>query len=655
VVDPGTGQYSDSVFSENWTSAWFAGLFVQDRWRLTPDFTLNYGLRWEALQAPFNHTNTAVFPDEANLFGPSTRLFAPGELNGIQDPVLQRGKYASKADWNNLAPRVGFAWTPNFAEKGLMARIFGTGDETVFRGSYDITYFDEGTNMFASTAGNNPGQSQTLLARAGTEYVPGAVTMHSALPTFNAQPLAYKDVWNQSELTFSGNSIQTMSDDLKTGYVQSWNVGIQRLLMKDTVLELRYVGNRGSNLWHTFNMNEVNIFENGFLDEFKRAQQNLAINVQNGRTGFANNGLPGQQALPIFEAAFGARGGAAALPAGSGFTNTNFIQDLTQGEAGRLAGRMAGDSNYLCRMVGNTFSPCVTGNRNFTAPGPYPMNFFVLNPYAAGGNLNLVDDDGFSRYQGLQVQLRRRYLKGLALNVNYTLAKNETNIWADNATQSNNYRTLRDRSFDATVSPFDVRHVFQTFGTYDLPFGKGRHYNIDNSVLNAIAGGWTFGGVITAQSGTPFRLSSGRQTVNGQDAGVVLMNGHSAQEIQDMIHISPGPGLNRYWIDPKLVGPDGRANPEYLAPPTKPGEFGDFIYLRGTNSWNVDASLVKSFALIGRTGMTFHLTVTNLFNHPIFGTPGVLSDHNITSQTFGQTTNPINGPRQMYARFEFKF
>src|SRR5215203_2497838 len=161
VVDPATGQYSDSVLSENWTSAWFAGLFVQDRWRLTPDFTLNYGVRWEALQAPFNHTNTAVFPDQANLFGPSTRLFAPGEWNGIQEPVLQRGKYASKADWNNWAPRVGFAWTPNFTQGGLLSRIFGTGDETVFRGSYDITYFDEGTNIFASTAGSNPGQSQT--------------------------------------------------------------------------------------------------------------------------------------------------------------------------------------------------------------------------------------------------------------------------------------------------------------------------------------------------------------------------------------------------------------------------------------------------------------------------------------------------------------
>jgi hypothetical protein len=663
VVDPATGQYSDSVFFENWTSAWFAGAFVQDRWRLTPDFTLNYGLRWEALQAPYNHTNTAVFPDYANLLGPSTRLFAPGELNGIAEPVLRRGKYATKADWNNWAPRVGFAWTPNFND-GVLSKIFGTGEETVFRGGYDITYFDEGTNMFASTAGNNPGQSQSLLLQPGSPgFTFGGISLQSPLPPFVAQPAAYKDVWPQAELTFGTTGIQTMKDDLATGYVQSWNVGVQRLLMKNTVLEVRYLGNKGNNLWHTFNLNEVNIFENGFLEEFKRAQQNLAINVANGRTGFANNGLAGQSALPIFDAAFGARGSQAAVPTAQGYTNGTFVTDLQQGEAGRLAGRLASSQTYLCRMVGNTFSPCAS--RDYNAAGPYPMNFFVVNPYASGGALNVVDDDGYSKYHALQVQLRRRYTSGLAVSANYTLAKNETNIWADNATQSGNYRTLRDRTFDASVAPFDVRHVFQTFGTYDLPFGKDRHFNIDNPIANAFLGGWTIGGILTAQSGTPFRLSSGRQTVNGNDAGVVLMNGHTVEEIQSMIDVRPGPpsiGFNRYWIDPKLIGPDGRANPEYLAVPTTPGEFGDFVYLRGTNIWNLDGSISKTATIFGRTAMTFHLTVQNVLNHPIWSTPGFLGDTNITSTTFGQATNPLSGgtlsstgARQAYARVEFKF
>jgi hypothetical protein len=173
---------------------------------------------------------------------------------------------------------------------------------------------------------------------------------------------------------------------------------------------VRYLGNRADKLWHSFSLNEVNVFENGFLAEFKNAQANLAINEAAGSTGFSNQGRPGQIALPIFDAAFGARGAATALPGAQAYTNTTFISDLRNGEAGRLAGRLATSATYLCRMVGSTFSPCVSAGRNFTAPGPYAMNFFQVNPYAVSG-LTVVDDDGWSDYHAMQLQLRRRYAK----------------------------------------------------------------------------------------------------------------------------------------------------------------------------------------------------------------------------------------------------
>ncbi len=143
----------------------------------------------------------------------------------------------------NIAPRVGFAWTPRLG--GLLAKVFGSNDETVFRGGYDVTYFDEGTNMFAGSAGNNPGQSQSLLLTPGAPgFTPGGLTLRTPLPPFVAQPAEYKDIWNQSELTFGTTGIQTMRDDIQTGYVQAWNIGMQRLIMKNTVMELRYLGNR---------------------------------------------------------------------------------------------------------------------------------------------------------------------------------------------------------------------------------------------------------------------------------------------------------------------------------------------------------------------------------------------------------------------------
>ena len=135
-----------------------------------------------------------------------------------------------------------------------------------------------------------------------------------------------------------------MKADLKTAYVQAWNIGVQRLMMKNTVLEVRYVGNRASNVWHTYNLNEVNIFENGFLAGFKNAQQNLAINLANGLTGSPTTACPARCALPIFEAAFGARGSRRRCRPTRASPTAGSSPTCSKGEAGRLATSLAGNA-----------------------------------------------------------------------------------------------------------------------------------------------------------------------------------------------------------------------------------------------------------------------------------------------------------------------
>jgi len=111
----------------------------------------------------------------------------------------------------------------------------------------------------------------------------------------------------------TGGGANDFDAHLKAGYTQSYTIGIQRELGKNTVFEARWVRTRGTHLWRQYDMNEVNIIENGFLTEFNNAARNMAIyaaanpgscqitNVGQvlGTCNYGNSGLPGQVNIPI--------------------------------------------------------------------------------------------------------------------------------------------------------------------------------------------------------------------------------------------------------------------------------------------------------------------------------------------------------------------
>jgi len=625
------------------------GLYAQDSWRIRTSLTLNYGLRWELTGAATNPNEVYSSPTPADLIGPSTAPFQPGVLNGVQNPQVLLQPTPYHGDFVNPAPNVGITWNPAKPD-GLLGRVLGS---AVYRAAYGINYYDEGLINFQTAAGNGPGLLQTLTLNPGQPgFAPGGLTLQSTLPPFAVNPTTFAFPVDQSLFTFQrGHS--SIDPDIRTPYIQNFTVGYQRELWRDAAFEIRYVGNRGDNLWRAYDLNEVNIFENGFLDEFKLAQQNLAINVANGRTGFANQGLPGQAALPILEAAFGPRGSQPALASSSGFTSGTFITQLQQGQAGGMANTLAGTNIYMCRLVGNALPACAT--LGYNAAGARAINFFQANPYAAGSSVRILTDEAQSKYDSLQLQFRQRYHNGLSLTANYTYGKARTDRYADSASGVVDYITLRDKSLNWGPDVYDIRHVFQTYGTYELPFGKGKRVDISNTLLNHIAGGWAVSSIARVQTGRPFLLTSGRLTVNQRDAGVVL-NGITVKELQDMVSVRPGPNGNVYVFPESLIGTDGRANPQFLAPPTTPGERGQYIYLYGPGLWNVDVGFAKQFDVAASKKLNFELLFINAFNHrntTVGGTGGANSS--ITSTTFGQTTGTAVGPRNIQLRLQFNW
>ncbi|MCS6805006.1 MAG: carboxypeptidase-like regulatory domain-containing protein [Acidobacteriota bacterium] len=601
------------------------GFYAQDSWRATQELTLNYGLRWEYQGAPRNTNNIYSTPGFEGLWGISGvgNLFRPGVLTGrptVYHLVGDQPVYAR--DLDNLAPSLGFAWSPQ-SQHWLMRKLFGTGGASAIRGGFSISYTREGLTILNDfMIGPNPGPYAFGELVPDVHFTPGSLLLRNGVPPLSRQPREFQFPIAQADFTYGGVAPNAFIPNLKTPYVQQWSFGLQREIMRDTVLEIRYVGNRGVKLYRQFDLNEVNIFENGFLQEFINAQNNLRISRAANRGAlFSNQGLPGQVRLPILEAAFGTTNPRAPL-----FRNTTFVNYLDTGQAGAFAQSLAFSAAFFPRLV---------------AAG-YPPNFFVVNPETTAGNY-VLDNGGASSYNALQIELRRRLSKGLLVQGNYTFSKSLTNFAVVDAVTFQNYITIRNPDLNKGLSPFDITHALKVNWIYELPFGPGRLWNTSSSMLNKIIGGWQTDGIVRIQSGPPFRLTSGRLTYNGSATPLsttVVLKNITRNQLQKMLKIRKLPNGRVFFFPPELIGSDGRANPEFIDSPTTPGELGAFFFLHGPPFYRADLSVLKKTPLTEKLNLEFRAEFLNAFNTVNFFFPvsaaSQARNHSINSVTFGE-------------------
>ena len=643
-------KFAPLVYRENYAS-W--GAFFQDSFRVNPVLTLNYGLRWEIPGVMTNTNNTFMAPVVGDLLAPSVAPFQPGVFGpagpGYVPSIAQRSVTFATSRVNP-APNFGFAWNPR-ADKGLIGTLLG-GSRTVIRSSYGISYFNEGLNVDYWT-NTNAGNWQSISAAAGAQFAAGSLTLASPNPTFVTAPTAFTPPFSEYQFVFNNYDVATTRPQLHEPYVQTWNFGVQRELSKTTLLEVRYVGNKTTHKWHQYTLQEVNIFENGFLQEFQNAQKNLAINQANGKgSTFQNLGLGGEVPLPIFEHSFGPNGSFGALPAGSSWTSTNFVNQLLQGQIGTTAatlqGRTASNEVYYCRLVGANFGPC--RDLGYTSPSSYPINFWAPNPYV--GQNDWMTDNSWGTYNGLQVVLRQRLNHGATFTFNYSWSHALTDMPNQSTASGNvlNYTTIRNFNLDKGPIGNDRRQTYAVYGTYDLPFGPGRKWNNTNPVLSRVFGGWTMGAIVNVLSGAQTFTGSAYRTLNNYGDGGVLLQGLSASQFRSMLLESPRSrpaGVAAViTADPSLIAASGTANPAYLQPWQVAGTLGDRFYITGPWYWTLDTSLKKDVPIKERVHLTLQGEFLNVLNHPEFGMPTLTP----TSTTFGQVTSSLVGPRNIQLR-----
>ncbi|HXI89728.1 MAG TPA: carboxypeptidase regulatory-like domain-containing protein [Blastocatellia bacterium] len=649
--------------------------YAQDTWKARQNLTLSYGLRWEIDPSPINDNLIYTRTGSEGVFGVSGNgnIFNPKVITNTPTffRLLDPGEKGYRTRHKDFAPTIGFAWSPSF-KSGLLHTIFGSGDQTVFRGGYGTAYTREGFNAYTSMFGSNNGPTINLNATPATTpgiFKAGAVLFRDPSSYPLIAPPA--DTSRFPLLAGGSASVNDFDPNLKPGYTQSYSFGLQRELDKNTAVEVRYVGTHGTHLWRQYNYNEVNIFENGFLDVFKAAANNLAISRAAGRgDNYGNQNLPGQVNVPLITTAIG--GSAAA-------TNTTVVTQLQQGQAGAVANGIATSASRMNNLIAAGLVPFVT-----LPDGSKVSNFFVMNPQAVTGGAFLMTNGVDTQFHALQIEVRRRLSNGLLVQGSYQYGKALSNSYGSSSAVATQPRTLRDLNQDWGLSPWDLRHSFKLDWLYELPIGPGRAFlNGHTPVISKVLEGWQTGGVARIQTGPVFLMTSGRATFNQNDSGVVLHN-ISTKQLQDLVKIRKetvcAAGVCRgvvFWLPDSIIQNSLAAfdlgkglasldpNAPYIGPQTEPGKLGNRIFLHGPMTARFDLNLVKRTRITERVNFEARMQLLNAFNRANFYILSATADARtaaVNSSSFGQTraayrdftVSGTNDPGGRLIEFQFR-
>lgn len=398
---------------------WDQYYFFQDDFKFRPNLTLNLGLRYEYTGQPINDLNDATVLRESS----SKPFFNPAL------PISARVVPRVKADTNNFAPRVGFAYSPR-PTGGFLRTLFGE-DATVFRGGYAIAYDPAFYNILLNVANSSPfslaltASAAQLPAVGPTIQLPNTIFGEDVRAYIQSSGTLPIGVLNPKWL---GQT--TVADDFHSPYSQQWSFGVQRSFGRNSIGEVRYVGNRGVGLFQSINGNPfVGVPGSTTLGGLHGFNRTIRINNVNTVVSF-----------PSFAA-----------------------QVLGTGVSGQLCADVAGtpDNEGAClgRLVAGIGARTVRAN---TAS---------------------------SNYHSLQARWNGRFLKN-AMNVGaaYTFSKTldtASEIFAFNSEGSIFPQHPTQYDSDYGLSALHRPHIFSVNGIYDVPYFKEQR-----GFVGRILGGW---------------------------------------------------------------------------------------------------------------------------------------------------------------------
>lgn len=626
-------------------------LYFADRWLAASGLTVSLGLRYEIFPALRLINGLALEPVIADPNNVEASLMNINGMTNVIGGNAGRENAYYKTDWDNLAPNLGVAWSPNF-DNGIGKFLFGSGGRSVIRGGYSHAYGNDSiVTSINNSAVGNPG-----LARTTFSIINLNGRLDSSVPTvtpgtFIAPPRTYLE--NNRQNNFFG-TVFGIDPNLKTPMIEQYSLGFQREFFGNTAFEIRYVGTRSNNLARGIDLNQIDIFNNGFLADFERARANLAL------TGNAFCTTAGCQPLTIFLNTNNPQPGRLIVGTG-GLSLTTFNNNLNNGTPADLA------LSYI------NSSANLNNHPSSLNPTAVPRINFLGNP--AAGAVDLFLNDAYYNYNSLQLEVRRRFSQGLYFQANYTFSKNLTNAIGTSQALFEPYLDNNNKQLDKQRADFDQTHVFNFNGVYQLPFGNGKKFLDYGGLADKVLGGWEISGLAQWTSGAPITFVDTRGTLNrsGRSARQTPNSSLTNQQVAALGGVYEANG-NIYWINPSVLlqtappanNPTGAwsstASTGFGSTPfsgqaffnTNPGQTGNMgrALLDGPSYFNINAAVLKNITFGETMRVQLRAEAFNVLNNVNFIQNTQFA--NINSTSFGQITNTF-APReiQFAARFEF--
>ena len=597
--------------------------FFKDDIKVSPRLTVNLGVRYELYQVPFEGHGNAIAPAGGgySLFGISGNSWAaefqPGVLNGKLITPIQVGPNGPNpntslynGDHNNFAPGIGFAYSLPW---------FGV-DKTVLRGGYGVGY--ERINIYATQLPTiyAPGLGQNFVnTPASYQNFSNVAVPVTATNTPLQQVPLNDNPFASRQLTFS-----TFDPNLRTPYIQNWNLSLQRKLPGNSSLEVRYVGTKGTRLIRGTNVNETNTIENGIANAF-----NIV------KTG-GDSALVNQIFNPF----------AAAGSTGSQFVLGNFN---TQGFFAN--NNVGGFANFINNS--QALTPGVPGGLLLKAG--LPQNFVTVSPQYA--TEFLIGNNSASSYNALQVEYSKMFSSGVSVQSNVTWNRFLGDYNAgDDQTNQTSFRTIRNEHLDKQL--LDRKFFWRTNGLWELPFGPGKLIGRgSHGIVGKVLGGWQAGVIFNVYSGYPITLFQNNSTFNTVAAnsvpnisgaipsGTVTKIGSGIQYFNNLSQITdPQVAL----LAPAVRGlsqlraiTDSSGN--VLFSNSLPGQIGNLApgALIGPGYFQFDMNLLKKVKIREKMELQLGANATNLLNHAQFDRPSGGLGANIDSTSFGRITATV--------------